>query len=266
MLRSAFAPCRMEPVVASSTSPEPERVREMFGGIARRYDLLNRILSLWLDQTWRRRAARELAAGPHARVLDLCGGTGDLSIEIARAGRTGLIVCCDFSHPMLMLAVPKFRRTGFEGRCLALEADGLRLPFADETFDAVSVAFGVRNFDRLEDGLREILRVLRPGGRCVILEFSQPTQPLLARLYRIYLRHVLPRLGDRVSGHDGPYGYLARSIGSFLDPPTLAGRLRETGFAAAGWSLLSGGIVAIHTAIKGGEQGSSRPACAGGEG
>ena len=229
---------------------EPERVRRMFDRVARRYDLLNHLLSANLDRLWRRAAARELPENPGALVLDLCGGTGDLSVELARSGRAGMVVCCDFSHAMLVLAAPKFRRRKPVGCCTPLEADGLRLPFAGSAFHAVTVAFGVRNLVDMDAGFREILRVLVPGGRLVVLEFSTPTARGVSALYRFYLRRVLPRLGGRVSGNEGPYRYLARTIDEFPDPPALAGRIRDAGFAACGWNRLTGGIVATHVAFK----------------
>jgi demethylmenaquinone methyltransferase/2-methoxy-6-polyprenyl-1,4-benzoquinol methylase len=222
----------------------------MFDRISRRYDLLNHLLSLNLDRRWRRAAAAELPEDGAARVLDLCGGTGDLSVALARSGRAGAVVCCDFSHAMLTLAGPKFDRKRVSDRCLVLEADGLRLPFDTGTFDAVTVAFGVRNLADMDAGFREIHRVLRPGGRLIVLEFSRPTTRPLAALYRLYLRWVVPRLGDGISGRSGPYVYLARTISDFPDPPDLAGRIREAGFAACGWQPMSGGIVATHTAFK----------------
>jgi demethylmenaquinone methyltransferase/2-methoxy-6-polyprenyl-1,4-benzoquinol methylase len=151
---------------------------------------------------------------------------------------------------MLLRAREKFSRPGPADRCIVLEADGLRLPFEDGTFDAVTVGFGVRNFVDLGAGLREIHRVLRPGGRAVILEFSRPTGPFVSRLYAFYLRRVLPRLGDGVGRRRGAYGYLARTISDFPDPALLAGRVRESGFAACEWTCLTAGIVAIHTAFK----------------
>ncbi len=223
----------------------------MFGGIARRYDFLNRLLSLRLDVGWRREAAREVQSDPGLTILDLCGGTGDLAIEIARSRPDSTVVCCDFCHPMLALAPGKFERKGVGDRCLALEADGLHLPFSGATFDVVAVAFGVRNFSDMPRGFSEILRVLRPGGRLVVLEFSKPHAPILSGLYRAYLRTTLPLLGDRISGQEGPYRYLARTIAEFPDPPGLAGQIREAGFSAVEWRTLTGGIVAIHTAYKG---------------
>lgn len=226
------------------------QVREMFSRIAPRYDLLNHLLSLNLDRGWRRRAASELAAGAGETVLDLCGGTGDLSLAVARAAPGATVICCDFAHPMLRRAAPKFARAELQGRCLLLEADGLALPFRDGSVDGITVGFGVRNLADLDAGFREMLRILRPGGRLVVLEFSHPQGPVFSRLYRLYLRSLLPRVGDAASGAAGPYGYLARTIAAWPDAPSLAGRLREAGFAAVGWTLLTGGIVAVHTAIK----------------
>jgi len=231
-------------------SRDPTRVRKMFSGIAHRYDLLNHLLSGNLDRRWRRTAARRLPPGT-GRVLDLCGGTGDLSVDLVREGRADVVVCCDFSHPMLVRAAEKFQRKRLGDRCLVLEGDGLRLPFADAAFDAVTVAFGIRNLARPASGFAEMHRVLRVGGRLVVLEFSRPSGALLSRLYRFYLYRVLPRLGDGVSGGGGgAYGYLARTIADFADAPTLAGQIRESGFATCDWSLLAGGIVAIHAGRK----------------
>jgi demethylmenaquinone methyltransferase/2-methoxy-6-polyprenyl-1,4-benzoquinol methylase len=223
----------------------------MFDRIAPRYDFLNHLLSANLDRSWRRTAASEVAAIEPARVLDLCGGTGDMSLAVARQSSAGWIVCCDFSQPMLERAAAKFRAAPDLDRCLAVGADGVRLPFFDRSFDAVSVAFGVRNFYDMDAGFREIHRVLVPGGRLVVLEFSVPTGPVFGRLYRTYLTRLLPAVGDRIAGHDGPYRYLARTISGFPEPASLAGRICDAGFAACGWKTRTGGIVAIHTAIKG---------------
>lgn len=229
---------------------DPARVGEMFGRIANRYDLLNHLLSANLDRGWRRAAARQIPALRPGRVLDLCSGTGDLAVDVARLGRARVVVCCDFAHPMLVLADAKFARKGLRDRCVVLEADGLRLPFEGGTFDAVTVGFGIRNFVDLAAGLREGHRVLRPGGRLVILEFSRPPGRLVSRLYGFYLHRVLPRLGDGLGGGGGAYRYLARTIADFPDPKVLAGQVRHAGFAACDWKRLAGGIVAIHTGHK----------------
>jgi demethylmenaquinone methyltransferase/2-methoxy-6-polyprenyl-1,4-benzoquinol methylase len=231
-------------------SRDPSRVGEMFGRIANRYDLLNHLLSANLDRGWRRAAARQIPAEGSGRVLDLCSGTGDLAVDLVRLRRARVVVCCDFAHPMLVLARAKFARRRLRDRCIVLEADGLRLPFEGGTFDAVTVGFGVRNFANLVSGLQEAHRVLRPGGRLVILEFSRPAGRLVSRLYGFYLQRVLPRLGDGLGGGRGAYRYLARTIADFPEPTMLARQLRDTGFAACDWVRLAGGIVAIHTGRK----------------
>lgn len=231
-------------------SRDSGRVRAMFGAIAHRYDLLNHVLSLNLDRSWRRRAARELPEDPSARILDLCCGTGDLSVALVRAGCAGTVICCDFSHQMLLLALPKLARLQAADRCLLLEADGHRLPLASETFDAVTVAFGVRNFTDMDAAFREIHRLLKPSGRLVVLEFSTPTAPIVSSIYRFYLMRVLPRVGDLVARQRGPYFYLAQTISQFPDPVILAHRIREAGFASVAFIPLTGGIVHLHTALK----------------
>jgi len=223
----------------------------MFGAIAGRYDALNHLLSLNLDASWRRRAAAEACPEPGLRVLDLCGGTGDLSVALLRSDRPpSFVACCDFSRPMLSVASAKLGRRGLSPSSLTIEGDALRLPFADGSFDAVTVGFGVRNLSDMRAGLAEMSRVLVPGGRLVILEFSRPSGPVLSRLYAFYLRQVVPRLGDGASGTSGPYRYLARTIADFPEPDLLAGVVRESGFGAVGWQPLSGGIVCLHTAFK----------------
>jgi len=232
-------------------SKDPTRVKAMFGEIARRYDALNHLLSFNLDVGWRRRAASEACLESGLRVLDLCGGTGDLSVALAQGSAPpSIVVCCDFSHPMLVRAGPKFARAGLDNRCIAVLGDALRLPFRDGSFDAVTVGFGVRNLSDMHAGFREILRVLAPGGRLVVLEFSRPSGPLFSRIYGWYLKAIVPRLGDGASRRQGPYVYLARTIGDFPEPDLLAGMIRDAGFAAVGWQSLTGGIVCVHTALK----------------
>lgn len=222
----------------------------MFGAIARRYDLLNHLLSANRDRAWRRTAARWLPADCRGRVLDLCGGTGDLSLALAAEAAVERVVCCDFSHPMLLLAADKFERSAAGRRCVVLEGDALRLPFADARFDAVTVAFGVRNLADPDGGLREMHRVLRPRGCLVVLEFGMPRAPLIGPLYAFYLSRVLPRIGDRLGGGGGAYRYLARTVGAFPPPAALARRLADAGFADCRWRSLSLGVVAVHRATK----------------
>jgi demethylmenaquinone methyltransferase/2-methoxy-6-polyprenyl-1,4-benzoquinol methylase len=224
----------------------------MFGAIARRYDLLNHLLSANRDRAWRRAAARALGQAQRGRVLDLCGGTGDQSLALARERGVERVVCCDFAHAMLRLAQRKFARRALCDRLVPLEADALRLPFPAGSFDAVTVAFGVRNLADLDAGLREMHRVLRPGGGLVVLEFSLPGGRLLRRLYGFYLGWLLPRLGDRISGAAGAYGYLARTVGEFPPPADLSARIAAAGFAGCRWRSMSLGVVALHCAVKGG--------------
>ena len=221
----------------------------MFGAIAGRYDALNHLLSLNLDASWRRRAAAEACPEPGLRVLDLCGGTGDLSVALLRSENSpSFVACCDFSRPMLARAKDKLARV--TASAMTIEGDALKLPFRDAAFDAVTVGFGVRNLADMSAGFREMSRVIAPGGRLVVLEFSRPSGPVLSRLYGFYLRQVVPRLGDGASGASGPYRYLARTIADFPEPDLLAGIIRESGFGAVGWQPLSGGIVCLHTALK----------------
>jgi demethylmenaquinone methyltransferase / 2-methoxy-6-polyprenyl-1,4-benzoquinol methylase len=238
-------------VPVTAESREPGRIKAMFGSIARRYDLLNHVLSLSFDHAWRRAAALEACPAPGARVLDLCGGTGDLAVALARAPATPCrVVCCDFSHPMLSRAGSKFARLGLDALCQTVEGDALRLPFADGCFDAITVGFGIRNLADMRAGFCEMLRVLAPGGRLVVLEFSRPSGPMLSRLYSFYLNTLVPGLGDGASGRQGPYLYLARTISDFPPADLLAGMIRDSGFAAVGWRPLTGGIVCLHTALK----------------
>jgi len=220
----------------------------MFGRIAPRYDLLNHLLSGGLDILWRRKAARLLAPRPGERLLDLCSGTGDLALAIAgQAGGAVRLTAADFTFEMLALG-----RRKFEGKARIPEAgaDGLCLPFGSGTFDGVTAAFGVRNFEDHRKGFREIFRVLRPGGRLVVLEFTPEPTGFLSPLVRLHLRHVLPRLGKLLSGDAAAYRYLPNTIERWPDPVELAGRLREAGFREVAIAPLSFGVAAIHVARK----------------
>jgi demethylmenaquinone methyltransferase/2-methoxy-6-polyprenyl-1,4-benzoquinol methylase len=218
------------------------RVREMFARISSRYDLLNHLLSANRDKRWRRVTIRKLGPllPPHARVLDVACGTGDLSIAIFE--HTGAeVIGVDFCRPMLELACEKTQRIDF------VEGDALRLPFADETFDAVTIGFGLRNLSSAESGLRELRRVLKPRGWAAILEFSQPTGRGFRALVDFYYARVLPRFGGLLSGSRSAYQYLPDSISRFPDQEKLAELMRSAGFAEVSFENLTGGIAALHT-------------------
>jgi demethylmenaquinone methyltransferase / 2-methoxy-6-polyprenyl-1,4-benzoquinol methylase len=224
-------------------------VRRMFGAIAPRYDLLNHLLSLNRDRAWRRRAVdRLLEAMPHeGTVLDACAGTFDLAVELdGRSTFSGTVLGFDFSYPMLEAGRGKLPGR----RILPACADALRLPLADASVDGAMVAFGVRNLAGLDAGLAELCRVLRPGGRLVILEFMTPQWQPFRGLYLLYFRRVLPLIGRLVSRHGSAYSYLPASVLEFPEPPELVRRMEAAGFGNVGWEALTGGIVAVHHALR----------------
>lgn len=222
-------------------------VRAMFGGIAGRYDLLNHLLSANTDKRWRRRVRNRLEsvlADSGALVLDVACGTGDLAIELQR-GSDARIIGTDFCRPMLDIAKSKEPGIPF------VEGDALSLSYPDSTFDAVSIAFGLRNLANFEAGLCEFRRVLKPGGRLVILEFSSPVLPGFRGLFRIYFNKVLPRVGGLVSGERGAYEYLPDSVSKFPDQKGLSTMMEAAGFTEVEFTNLTGGIAAIHAGIRG---------------
>jgi len=211
----------------------------MFGTIAARYDLANRSLSFGLDQRWRRAAVRAAAPRAGETLLDLACGTGDLAAALARPG--ACIVAADFTLPMLVRA-----RARLSGRASPVAADALRLPFAAATFDAVTVAFGLRNFADTTEALSEMRRVLKPGGRLVVLEFSRP-RGALAPLLRLYIERFVPPLGQLLTGRGGPYAYLARSIRAWPAAEDLTATCTAAGFSDVRHRLLLRGVAALHT-------------------
>jgi demethylmenaquinone methyltransferase/2-methoxy-6-polyprenyl-1,4-benzoquinol methylase len=228
-------------------------VRDMFARVAGRYDLLNHLLSFNLDRHWRRqtvRRVREYLARPDARVLDICCGTGDLTLALAAAAAGRPLFGSDFCHPMLVEARRKTVSRG--ARCALFEADALRLPVASGSLDLITVAFGLRNFANYQDGLREMCRVLKPGGAAAILEFSQPPNRAFAALYGFYSKRVLPSIGGIVSGSRAAYQYLPESVRKFPGAEALAERMREAGFAEVSYQRMTGGIVALHVGVRGG--------------
>ncbi len=226
-----------------------EKVQEMFNGIAPKYDLLNHLLSLGIDKAWRRKAMRELERGAKDRVLDVACGTGDFSIEALRHG-VRQVVGVDISENMLAVAREKARDKGLEEQLEFLYGDSEQLTFPDENFDAVTVAFGVRNFEHLERGLREMCRVLRPGGRVVILEFSTPDRFPMKQLYRFYFKHILPRVGGLVSGDRGAYEYLPASVFAFPQGDRFLDIMRACGFRDVRRRPLTFGIATLYTGEK----------------
>lgn len=232
------------PAGASDRDSAARAVREMFTAIAPRYDLLNHLLSANVDKLWWRRTARrfaEILARPDARVLDLCCGTGDMAFALRRQAPQAEITGADFSHSMLVLASKKNSR---EGSIRWIEADALRLPFSDQSFDLVTSAFGFRNLADYDAGLREIFRVLRPGGECGILEFSEP-KGMMGRLYDVYFKSVLPRIGRLISGNSGAYSYLPASVERFPQPPEILSRMKVAGFGEASWTPYTFGIAGL---------------------
>jgi len=237
-------------------------VREMFTAIAPRYDLLNHVLSFNIDKLWWWRTARKFDAilqRPDARILDLCCGTGDMTFALQRRARsaTSEILGADFSHAMLQRAASKSAekeknksKNKNKARPLQwIEADALRLPFPDEHFDLVTSAFGFRNLADYDAGLREIARVLAPGGECGILDFGEP-RGLIGQCYRVYFKKVLPAVGTVISGVRGPYAYLPASVERFPAPEEMLGRMHRAGFRNASWTPYTFGVAGLYRGVK----------------
>ncbi len=259
MAEAAAAAKGTRPEGAQSEADASRKVREMFTEIAPRYDFLNHLLSLEQDRVWRARTARRLRPilqRRDARVLDLCCGTGDLALALARSG-PAQVTGADFSHAMLVRATTKTKtharslRAELEAPVTFLEADALRLPFADSSFDLVTTSFGFRNLANYESGLTEIRRVLKRSGTLAILEFTEPPPGLAGDLYRWYCRAVLPKIGGLLSGNPNAYKYLPASVARFFHPDELASLIRKAGFASVEYQLWTLGSVALHTGITG---------------
>jgi demethylmenaquinone methyltransferase/2-methoxy-6-polyprenyl-1,4-benzoquinol methylase len=226
----------------------PARIAGMFDAIARRYDLLNHLLSAGIDRRWRSRAIAELRLTGRERVLDLCTGTADLAI----AARTAVppaaqVVGVDFAQAMLQIGLEKLRRGQLNGSVRLIRGDATRIPLADRSVDVVTAAFGIRNVEDTSAAFTEMHRVLAPGGRFAILEFAVPTTPGVRSAYRFYSRHVMPRLGAILSKHNEAYGYLPASIQAFASPEVLVGLLEKSGFRDITARPLTFGIVFLYT-------------------
>ena len=227
-------------------------VRDVFTAIAPTYDRLNRIISLRFDQGWRRYAIRRLGweRKPDGIYLDLCAGTLDFGATLCRMpGFRGLVAGADFVPAMLRLGRAK------AARMAPVAGDALELPFPDAAFDGAMVGWGVRNLVDLDAGLAEAARVLKPGGRLVILEMALPPQPILRRLYAVYFRRVLPWIGRRISKHTTAYSWLPESTFRFPEPPELARRLEAQGFREVSYKLFMGGVCALHVGTREGGGG-----------
>jgi demethylmenaquinone methyltransferase/2-methoxy-6-polyprenyl-1,4-benzoquinol methylase len=219
---------------------EESQVRAMFDRIARVYDLMNSVMTAGLHHRWRERAADLAAVGPGGRALDVASGTGDLAIELARrVGPTGTVVGTDFSEAMLERARQKSSAVTWEW------ANALELPYPDGGFDAATVGFGARNFSDLDRGLAEMSRVVRPGGRVVILEITTPQRPPLSTFFSIWFDRIVPALG-KLAGDADAYAYLPSSVKRFPTPEALAGRMARAGLTDVRWILTAGGIIALH--------------------
>ena len=228
------------------------RIRRMFGEIAPRYELLNHLLSLNVDRYWRWRATRFVPPAGDAPILDLCTGTGDLALAYDRAaGGKVAIVGADFCHPMLVRAVAKTGRRNASERVRYVEADAQRLPFPDDEFQIVTVAFGLRNVTDTDRGLAEMVRVTKPGGRVAILEFSKPRHWLFGRAYRFYFSHILPCVGQVFShSPDSAYHYLPASVQEFPDYEALADRMRFHGLTGVRFHPLTFGIATLYVGAR----------------
>lgn len=231
--------------------PAKEKIRAMFDSIAGDYDRLNHIMSLSVDKGWRRRAIRQVVDSDGAlQVLDVACGTGDFAIQTARALRQGHVTGVDLSEGMLAVMKEKVDRKGLSDRISIQKGDGEALPFEDGTFDRVTVAFGIRNFENREQGLREMRRVLRPGGRLVVLELSRPQNALIRWFYDLYFLHILPRIGGSVSGDKAAYRYLPASVVGFPGKEAFMAEMAASGFSQLRHKAFTFGLCRMYTGEK----------------
>ncbi len=229
-------------------SSKREQVERMFDQISPRYDLLNRLLSMGIDQRWRRRVVRQLARDKVQHLLDVATGTGDLAIMAS--AHVPHVTGVDISDGMLDQGRRKVAAKGLAHRITMAQADSIALPFPGDAFDAVTVAFGVRNFEELEKGLMEMHRVLRPGGKLHVLEFSKPRRTPFKQLFRFYFHYVLPTVGRMISRDRSAYTYLPESVEAFPEGPAFLSILRDRGFVETSARSLTGGVATLYTARK----------------
>ena len=232
-------------------SEKAKKVTEVFHSVADKYDLMNDLMSLGMHRLWKHYtiALSGVKLGQH--ILDLAGGTGDLTRQLARlVGKEGLVVLADINGAMLAKGRDRLLDSGIVGNVMCTQADAERLPFPDDTFDLITMAFGLRNVAHKENALSAMYRVLKPGRKTLILEFSQPTLPALKSLYDAYSFSVLPRLGQWIAGDAESYQYLVESIRKHPDPETLKAMMSDAGFENCDYHTLSGGIVTLHRGYK----------------
>lgn len=230
--------------------PRKENIEKMFDSIASDYDRLNHLMSLGVDRSWRRKAIRKIADIPSPEVLDLACGTGDFSLAIASASEGGHVTGVDLSSKMLEVMREKVVEKGLSDKISAEKGDGEELRFPDGSFDRVTVAFGIRNFENREKGLREMLRVLKPGGRLVILELSVPENRIERWLYNLYFLHVLPFVGGRISGDKAAYNYLPASVLKFPSRKEFLAEMASCGFTGLTHRAFTFGICRMYTGEK----------------
>jgi demethylmenaquinone methyltransferase/2-methoxy-6-polyprenyl-1,4-benzoquinol methylase len=231
-------------------SEKASHVREMFAAIAPRYDTTNRVLTAGVDESWRRRALRELAAPPGGRILDLCCGTGDLAFHVLRTDRAATVAAVDFCEPMLAGARERARREDPAGRAEFVCGDVMALPFEDDSFDGATMGFSMRNVVDITATLREARRVLRPGARFVNLDVSKAPNPLARALFETYFYRLVPVIGGAVGGSKSAYRYLPQSLTNYPDADALAQRFEDAGFAGVRYVRLGMGAIALHVGTK----------------
>ncbi len=232
-------------------SQKASQVAQVFHSVAGKYDLMNDLMSMGIHRLWKRFTIELSGVRPGHQVLDIAGGTGDLTMKFSDlVGPSGKVVLADINESMLQVGRSRLTDRGYAGNIEYVQADAERLPFPDNTFNAVSIAFGLRNVTDKDQALRDMTRVLKPGGKLMVLEFSKPTNPLLSKAYDAYSFTALPLMGQLIAGDSESYKYLAESIRMHPDQDTLKGMMEQAGLVNCRYYNMTGGIVALHVGIK----------------